>query len=159
MKISRADYQERLILEIEKNDANTDNLDGEIEKNKGLDNREFAGRLIVSQINMLSRSNPFLGAMIGNAQMKYISFDGEELVVSLSNNIPQPAMSFFIDMVNTQALKIKNKNICDGPKRIKIIDTAGNFTFVQIVQRPPKIKTEFQRNKNRQSYKKPSQTF
>jgi hypothetical protein len=146
MKISRNDYQERLILEIEKSDDNIENIDSEIDENKSLDNKEFAGRLIVSQINMLSRSNPFLGAMIGNAQLKYISFDGEELVAGISNNISQPSMSFFTDIVNAQALKIRNKNICPGPKRVKIIDSDNNYTFVQVVQRPAQ-------NKNTSNYK------
>jgi hypothetical protein len=142
MKISRADYEERLILEIEHNEGKPDTIDNEIEKNKDLSIKEFAGRLIISQINMLSRSNPFLGVMLGNTQLKYVDFDGEELVASISHKISKPVMPFFEDIINAQALKIRKKNICAGPKRVKLIDSDNISTYIEIRPRPPKAKTK-----------------
>jgi len=139
-KISKADYEERLILEIENGEGKPGNIDNEIEKNKDMSANEFVGRLIVSQINMLSRSNPFLGVMLGNAQLRYVDSNGEELVVSVSHSISKPVMPFFEDIINAQALKITKKHINSGPKRIKLVDSDNNCVYIEIAPRAPKNK-------------------
>ena len=89
---------------------------------------------------MLSRSNPFLSAILGNTQLKFIDFDGEELVVGISNNVAESVMPFFEDIINTQALKVIKKKIVEGPKIIKLIDSDNNITLIEVAPRPEKIK-------------------
>ena len=136
-KISKADYEERLILEIEPSENKPYTLEVEVSRNKDLDTKEFVGRLIVSQINMLSRSNPFLAVVLGNTQLRYIDFKENELVVGISNSIAKPIVPFFEDIVNSQASKITKKKIGLMPNKIRIIDNNNQSTIIDI---KPKIK-------------------
>ena len=130
-KISRADYEDRLVLEIEKNGDTESVAESTVTwKNGEIGMKEFVGRLIVSQVNMISRSNPFLAVMIGNTQLKYIDFKDDELIIGISNAISKPVTPFFKDIVSSQSSKISKKYVGWGPKKITLID--GNNQSIQI---------------------------
>lgn len=131
-RISKQDYEERLILEIEPGENKLYTLEGEAAVSRDIDANEFTGRLIVSQINMLSRSNPFLAVVLGNTQLRYIDFKDDELIVGISNSIAKPIMPFFGDIVNSQTLKILKKRIGLAPKRIRVIDGNNQSTVIDI---------------------------
>jgi hypothetical protein len=131
-KISKSDYEDRLVLEIEKGEEKPGTLESEIEKSNGMEMKEFVGRLIVSQVNMLSRSNPFLGVILGNTQLKYIDFKEDELVVGISNSVSESATPFFKGIINSQALKTSKKYADWGPKRVKLIDNNNNSMLVDV---------------------------
>lgn len=131
-KISRADYEERLILEIESNEPQGDALNNEMEKTGELSMNEFVGRLIISQINMLSRSNPFLGVMLGNTQLNYVDLKEHELTAGLSKNISDTLLPFFENIVNTQTLKIEKKYEGFGPKKIRLIGENGQNILIDV---------------------------
>lgn len=131
-KISKQDYEERLVLEIEPAGEKPYTLESEMLKNGDIGAREFTGRLIVSQINMLSRSNPFLAVVLGNTQLKYIDFRGDELVVGVSNTVAKTMMPFFEDIIRSQAQKIAKKNLVAGPLRIKLMDGDNKATLIEL---------------------------
>jgi hypothetical protein len=125
-KISHADYEERLVLEI--------NGAGPAAESRELDVREFAGRLIVSQINMLGRTNPFLSAIVGNSQLEYIGMDGEELTMKLGMGLAPQAQPLFEDIVMRQSKKVAVKYSLGQLKRVRII-TPDNSMISLDVQR------------------------
>ena len=133
-KISRADYEDRLVLEIESEQEKV--LEGGIGDNNGISMKEFVGRLVVSQVNMLTRSNPFLAVTLGNSQLQYIDFKGDELIVGISNGISKPITPFFEGIVNSQSLKIGKKYIGWGPKKVRIVNANNQSTLIDIIPKP-----------------------
>jgi len=132
-KISREDYQDRLVLEIVSEQEKT--LESGMENNNGIGMKEFVGRLIVSQVNMLTRSNPFLAVTLGNTQLQYIDFKDDELVVGITNGISRPITPFFKGIVNSQSLKIDKKYIGWGPKKVRLVGSNNQSTLIDITPR------------------------
>ena len=135
-KISKADYEDRLVLEIEPNEAAGSAPVKQAGTSDEIGMKEFVGRLIISQVNMLSRSNPFLAVMLGNSQLKYIDFKEDELVAGLSNGISEPVRPFFENIVINQALKITKKYSGWGPKRIRLTDNNNQSILIDVTAKP-----------------------
>lgn len=130
-RISRADYEERLIFEIE-TDENGSVVPYFFEQQKELNMKEFLGRLIVAQINMLSRSNPFLSTMLGNSQLKYDNFINDEIKIKLSNTLSPAALPLFEDIVKKQSIKIVKKYNEWQPKSIEIVGQNDQKILINI---------------------------
>jgi len=118
-KISHADYEERLVLEINGDVGSKDA--GSAENPKMIDVREFVGRLVVSQINMLGRTNPFLSVILGNSRLEFLNYTDEELVVKLGSSLSPQALPLFESIIANQSKKTITKFSLLQPKRIKVL--------------------------------------
>jgi hypothetical protein len=133
-KISRTDYEGRLILEI-----NT-LLESKYKNNQSYDLTmdEFIGRLIVSQVNGSTRNNPFLSVLFNNVHLEYTSLAGGELIIESNTLINDSAKQLFIDMVKKQVKETVKKYKYSMLKNAKIVNKEGvelltiNFTEVVV---------------------------
>lgn len=94
-RISRGDYEERLIVEMDGKTA----ADPGITRRRPLDIREFIGRLIVSRINMLIRGNPFMAIALDNASIEYHGCSDNELAIKMSGILSSDAMPFLEQVI------------------------------------------------------------
>ncbi|MCB4792307.1 MAG: hypothetical protein LHV68_10550 [Elusimicrobia bacterium] len=125
-RISRSDYEGRFILEINK----SDNFEaGELEKNP-LSMNEFIGRLIVSQVNMVNRTNPFLSVLLNNSQLYYKGFDNNELIIGISGYLGDKTLPFFKSMLVDKTKEIIKKYKIMDLKTIKIVTDSNQQTDV-----------------------------
>jgi hypothetical protein len=126
-RLSKNDYDDYLVLEIETPESANDaavQLPFENKDEKAASD-EFYGRLLVSNINMLSRSNPFMGVLFNNAQLQYCGYSGNELSLKLSNVIRDPALPLFEEIVLNQSKKVVKRCAGDwGLKTIRITTPA-----------------------------------
>ncbi|MFC1501533.1 hypothetical protein ACFL58_03700 [Elusimicrobiota bacterium] len=117
MKISRGDYEGRLIMEID--------TAGEgmvvYENNTPLTMNEFLGRLIVSQFNMLSRTNPFLGIFLEKYQMKYVELTDSELILSASEDFDPEMFALAEKLLIEETKKVIKKYNISNLEKITII--------------------------------------
>lgn len=127
-RISHGDYEDRLVVEIE-NRPSENNV---LMPLKALEPREFLGRLIVSQVNMLSRSNPFLAVVLGNAQMEYQGYTDTELVVQVSNYLSPQVLPFFEEVVNEKSIKILSKINLWQLKQVRVIEPDNTSHVIAI---------------------------
>ncbi|MBN1822680.1 MAG: hypothetical protein JW803_00010 [Endomicrobiales bacterium] len=126
-KISRSDYEDRLVLEI---DTSEDARYGDMDRmDRELTMPEFVGRLVVSQMNMLSRNNPFLGIILGSIQLRYKDFRDGELDVELTNKLTPELFSFFEDTLIKQAEKINKKYLGYETRKVKVSGKGADFTI------------------------------
>ncbi|MHB9156055.1 MAG: hypothetical protein ACYC5N_10285 [Endomicrobiales bacterium] len=130
-RISRSDYEDRLVIEIETPAAG---LSAAPLPSKEMEPREFLGRLVTSQINMLSRNNPFLSLILGNSQLEFSGYSDEELVIRISSYLSPQVLPFFQDIVSQKAARIIGKFPFWQPRKIRIIEP-NDKTFVISVPR------------------------
>ena len=118
MKISRGDYEGRLVMEIDIGHDGAINYTSDRE----ITTDEFLGRLIVSQFNMVLRSNPFLSILMDKYELKYVSMSGSELVLTGTKNFDPQMFDLARHVLVNEAAKVKNKYEVKNLKDIKIID-------------------------------------
>ncbi|MCX5782475.1 MAG: hypothetical protein NT145_07210 [Elusimicrobia bacterium] len=117
-KISRGEYEGRLVMEI---DIGQDGLIN-YTSDKEMTLNEFAGRLTVSQFNMLLRSNPFLSILLNKYELKYVSFVGSELVLTGTKNFDPQMFELARHILVNEAEKTSKKYELIKINTIKILD-------------------------------------
>jgi hypothetical protein len=105
MKISRGDYESRNLLEIEGPGA----AEKEIESKHDISDDEYVARMIVAQVNMQARTNPFLGALVQLLQLRFLKIDGDKVILSGSGEIDEKVKDFVIKMISDEAVKYRGK--------------------------------------------------
>jgi len=121
LKISKADYEDRLVFEmLPKSKINYNDLSI----------KEFVARLIVSQYNMLLKINPFLGAVLNNMSMEFQSMTNNSLIIiadsfqpSITDNVKELIQEI---LVKSYSDVLKKYNVFDFPQSIKIINRNEN---------------------------------
>ncbi len=102
--ISRTDYGERQLMEFE----GADSAKRIVENKHEISQEEFVARLIISQINMSARQNPFLGQLINSLQLQYFDVK-DETICFMSNKI---------DNYDVQVL-LKNRLLKESVKNLQ----------------------------------------
>ena len=117
LKISKADYEDRLILEI----LSYSKLDY-----RDITLKEFVARLIVSQYNMLLKTNPFLSGLLNNVSLEFSNLTDDFLVItanSLRTDISTAIKKFFEGILTKSYIgTLKKYSVLNFPKSIKIVD-------------------------------------
>ncbi|MGA2091743.1 MAG: hypothetical protein ABSH12_09840 [Endomicrobiales bacterium] len=151
-KISRGDYEERLIFELEFGDE-AQNMFAEKAKefsgaksstgsysdagtDKGMTMNEFAGRLIVSQFNTVNRNNPFLSVVLNNTKLRYLAFHDQELVVKAANEMSANLKPLTQKLLLEEANKITKKYNSFHLTQIRILGDDSQSTIIPV---PPVI--------------------
>ncbi|MBN1622365.1 MAG: hypothetical protein JW871_07220 [Endomicrobiales bacterium] len=141
-KISRSDYEGRMVLEIDRGSDMFRDTEGEVfsddfsveeehteiteSEHKKISIEEFIGRLIASQVNMLNLKNPFLSVFLNNPQLKFQSFSSDEIVISVNNYLNESSLLLFKKILEREARKVVSKyDELWSPKRI-IIEGKNN---------------------------------
>jgi hypothetical protein len=101
MKISRGDYETRNLLEIE----GPGYAAKEIDDKHDISDEEYVARMIVAQINMQARTNPFLGALVQLLQLRFLRIDGENIILSGSGEMDEKVKDFITKMISDEANK------------------------------------------------------
>ncbi|MCA6070081.1 MAG: hypothetical protein LE180_03080 [Endomicrobium sp.] len=76
-RISHSDFESRNLLEIVGPSVAATTIDDRHDITEG----EYVGRLLVSQMNMMSRTNPMFGALISMLQLQYVGIDSRTLIL------------------------------------------------------------------------------
>lgn len=136
-RISRSDYEGRLVLEIETKEkkSGTDTYEPSVlEEKHDIRIEEFMGRLIVSQINMASRTNPFLAVLLNSVQLKYDKWTPDVLYVNATIKPGTAAYPLFEDIVKKESRMVLNKYKEWVPVEIKITAKDGSVFAIPIPQ-------------------------
>jgi len=120
-KISKGDYEERMILDIateEEFDTNT------LELQHDLTREEFIAMLMVSQVNKLTRMNPFVGAVLKNVQLRFDTIQDGKLYLRVTDEITRNVALMWMEIIRDQAEKVLPKYKTWYPKSITLTDRA-----------------------------------
>lgn len=124
MRISRGDYESRNLLEIEGPEMTHIIL----EDRHDLTDSEYVGRMIVSQINMAARTNPFLGALISMMQLRYSDVKYNNLYLSASGMMDERVKEFAENLIVEETKKYSKKYDLEF-EYVKIVDRNGVIMF------------------------------
>jgi len=118
-KISRGDFEDRIIYDIGLKDA------AETEIFRDINLREFVARLIVSKFNWLTVSNPFVSAAVG-ARLKIDSLSGNRLVLKTdAESLSDMSIEFMRATIMEWGAKIARKYRFFEFSEISIINNRG----------------------------------
>jgi len=124
-RISRGDYEQRQLIEFEGPDTAKETI---LDKHH-ISQEEYVARLIISQINMAARTNPFLSAAISALGLRYNSFDNGSIYVSSkmvnSSSIEKLLGKIIEEKLNEYIEKYKISSI----KSVRVLLGNGNVAF------------------------------
>lgn len=118
LKISKSDYEDRIIFEMFPY-SKIKYIDFTLE--------EFVARLIISQYNMLLKSNPFISALLNNVSLEFYKITGNFLIIVANNNISNSIKELFEKIILKSYQKITTKyKMVKLPNLIEIVDENKN---------------------------------
>lgn len=124
-RISRGDYEQRQLIEFEGPDTAKETI---LDKHY-ISQEEYVARLIVSQINMSARANPFLSAAISSLGLRYVSFDNGSIYISSkienAGQIKKLLSKIISEKLNEYIKKYKTSSI----KSAVVLLDNGNIAF------------------------------
>jgi len=112
MRISRGDYENRNVLEIEGPLTAADSIEDKHDISDG----EYVARMIASQVNMSARTNPFLGALIIVLNLRYLKAEGDSIIYSGTNIINDKLKDFIVNIISAQTIEYSQKYSLDFRK-------------------------------------------
>jgi len=119
-RISKSDYEERTILDIfpQKNVS-------PLYEDMSLE--RFVSLLIVSQTNMLTRVNPFVGAALNNVKLSLDGVADSTLFVSVPDRLTPDVFGMWRQILVERAIKVAVKYKKFWPEKILLRDASGTI--------------------------------
>jgi hypothetical protein len=125
LKISMPDAEERAIVELEVGNKEATPPQPApmmgLDVKKDMELKEFIGRLIVSQVNMMTRRNPFLSVLFDNAQLRFEGQSDTELVIKVTNKINPASFSLLEKIINAESVKTLKKYKTWQPQTVSVL--------------------------------------
>ncbi|MCX7940411.1 MAG: hypothetical protein N2555_01385 [Endomicrobia bacterium] len=122
MKISRGDYEKRIVFEM---------LPYSKIAFQEINFNEFIGRLVASNYNMFIRSNPFAGALLSKTLLEFERIENNDVIfLSINTDIDIPAVKLlFESLVREYFLDIKKryKTYQNLPHTVVVTDKKGKY--------------------------------
>lgn len=138
-RISRSDYEGRMIFELEFGDeAQAMFAEGVLlypagaGADSGMTMNEFAGRLIVSQFNTANRTNPFLSVVLNNTKLRYFAFKDRELIVKTANELKEGLKPLAQKILLEEAVKVIKKYNSFQLEQIRVIGEGAQATVISV---------------------------
>jgi len=119
-KISKNDYEERTVIDIYPLKSNVN-----VRRYEDVSLETFVSLLIVSQINMLTRVNPFVGSALHNAKLTLAGISGGTLFVDVSDRLTPELTALWSEIITEKSLKIALKYGRFLPEKILLQDNSG----------------------------------
>jgi hypothetical protein len=124
-RISRSDYESRSLFEI----MGPKVAVKIISDKHDISDEEFVGRLIVSQISMLSNVNPFFGALISMLQLRYAGVKNKTLLLATPNEIDKKTIYMF-EKILKEKVKDYSKKYNILFNKVEIAKDNGDILFM-----------------------------
>ena len=121
-RISKASYEDRMVFEIApldktKSDVKTD-----------LNEQEYLASMIVSQVNMMTRVNPFIGSALNNAKLQLVSVKANAITLNVSDELTPEVFAFWEKAIKEKVSKVLVFYDNWRPESITLFDKNGkNF--------------------------------
>lgn len=124
--ISREDYSERQLMEFE-GPSRTKEI---VENKYDITEEEFVARLIVSQLNSVARSNPFLATLIQILELRFSHIEDNNFYFTVSKNIDNAEVKKILKiMLETEVVKDIQKYKLFSVKSAILRDEENNIIF------------------------------
>jgi hypothetical protein len=124
-RISRGDYEQRQLIEFEGPDTAKETI---LDKHY-ISQEEYVARLIVSQINMSARTNPFLSAAISALGLRYDSFDNGCIYISSKMSKSSPVEKLLDKIISEKLNEYIKKYKIPSIKSVAVLLDNRNVAF------------------------------
>ncbi len=124
-RISRGDYEQRQLIEFEGPDTAKET----IADKHHISQEEYVARLIVSQINMSARTNPFLSAAISALALRYNSFDNGSIYISSKIENADSIKKLLGQIISEKLDEYIKKYKISSIKSVKVLLDNGDLAF------------------------------
>lgn len=120
-RISQPDFESRNLLEIVGPPIASTMIDDKHDITAG----EHVGRLFVSRMNMMARTNPTFGALISMLQLQYVGIDNRTLILLIAESVVNAQVVPTVKKILHDELQICSKKYNDPFDKIKAITSNG----------------------------------
>ncbi|MCK9582398.1 MAG: hypothetical protein M0Q46_02070 [Endomicrobiales bacterium] len=125
-RISKANYEDRMIFEI----APLDKINPDIKTD--LNEQEYLASMIVSQVNMMTRVNPFIGSALNNAKLRLESVKANSITLSVSDEINPEIFAFWQKAIKEKINKVLEFYDNWRPESITLYDRNGKSFEIKL---------------------------
>lgn len=121
MRISRGDYEKRMVLEF---------MPYSKVKYENLTLDEFVSRLIVARYNMTLKTNPFLGALFNNVSIELKEMTKDTLILKTNGVIPEETTTLLEELLYKFYIDTSKKyNLKNRYEKLVITNNSGKKIF------------------------------
>jgi hypothetical protein len=124
-RISKGDYEQRQLIEIEGPDTARESI---FDKHY-VSQEEFVGRLIVSQINILGKTNPFLATVINSLNLKYDYIDNDSIIITVKGTYSLVSETLIKKLISEELNKDIKKYKLLSIKYVRILSKEGTVVL------------------------------
>jgi hypothetical protein len=124
-RISKSDYEQRQLIEIEGPDTARQSI---LDRHY-VGQEEFVGRLIVSQLNMLGRTNPFLATVINSLNLKYGSIYNDSIIITAKGTYSLVSDTLIRKLITEELNKNIKKYKLFSIKYVRILSKEGTVVM------------------------------
>jgi len=132
-RISKANYEDRMVFEI----APLDKINTDVKDD--LNEQEYLASMIVSQVNMMTRVNPFIGSALNNAKLQLESVKSNSITLSVSDELTPEVFAFWQKAIKEKINKVLVFYDNWRPESITLYDKNGKSFEIKIENKGLKI--------------------
>ena len=124
--ISREDYSERQLMELEGPDRTKDIVENKYD----ITEEEYVARLIIAQLNNGARTNPFLAKLVQALELRFSHIEDNNFYFTVSKNIDNAEVKKILKiMLETEVVKDIQKYKLFSVKSAILRDEENNIIF------------------------------
>ena len=121
-RISKASYEDRMVFEISPLDKTNPDVKSD------LNEEGYLASMIVSQVNMMTRANPFIGSALNNAKLQLVSVKDKAIKLKVSDELTPEIFAFWEKAIREKVSKVLVFYDNWHPESITLFDRNGkNF--------------------------------
>ena len=124
-RISRGDYEQRQLIEME----NPETTKAAVEDKHYISTEEFVARLVISQLNMLGRTNPFIANILTALNLKYLYIDNGSVYLSSNGDSEILSSRYIKQLIINEFKKNIEKYKIETINSAVILDKENNIVL------------------------------
>ena len=117
-RISRGDYEQRQLIEME----NPETTKAAVEDKHYISTEEFVARLVISQLGMLGRTNPFISNILTALNLKYLYIDNGVVYLSSSGDDEILSSRYIVQLITNEFKKNIEKYSIETINSVTVLD-------------------------------------
>lgn len=121
-RISRGDYEQRQLIEME----NPETARAAVEDKHYITIEEFVARLVISQLNMIGKTNPFIANILTALNLKYFYIDSGAVYLHSSGDEEILSSRYIKQIITAEFKKNIEKYKTEAIKSVVILDKENN---------------------------------
>jgi len=129
-RISRSDYEQRQLIEMD----NPETTKATVMDKHYITIEEFVSRLVISQLNMIGKTNPFIASILTALNLRYLYIDNDVVFLSSSGDDEILSSHYIKQLITNEFQKNIEKYKIETINSVIILDNENNSVLKLILK-------------------------